>query len=137
MELKGREFRRGRRAEWEVKQVRQGQAADLTLCDQPLKRLSPSGRYKFYEFWPRHTGAEAAAGAGAGAEAGEVDENELIPAVHAFMNTHSHTQPHTDTHIHTHLLIYSVIDIVSAHFLSFLYSYFASFPFYFCIHKTQ
>lgn len=129
MELKGREFRRGRRAEWgvrQVRQVRQGQAADLTLCDQPLKRLSPSGRYKFYEFWPRHTGAEAAAG--------ELDENELIPAVHAFMNT---VYTHTATHRHTHILIYSVIDIVSAHFLSFLSSYFASFPFYFCIHKTQ
>lgn len=108
MELKGREFRRGRRAEWEVRQVRQGQAADLTLCDQPLKRLSPSGRYKFYEFWPRHTGAEAAAGAGA--EAGEVDENELIPAVHAFMNTvytHTATHSHTQTHTYTHIFLYT------------------------------
>lgn len=76
--------------------MRQGQAADLTLCDQPLKRLSPSGRYKFYEFWPRHTGAAARAGA----EAGEVDENELIPAVHAFMNT-------VYTHTYTHIFLYT------------------------------
>lgn len=69
--------------------MRKGQAVDLTLCDQPLKRLSPSGRYKFYEFWPRHTAAEA----------GEVDENELIPAVHAFMNT-------VYTHTHTHTVLY-------------------------------
>lgn len=105
MELKGREFRRGRRAEWGVRQVRQGQAADLTLCDQPLKRLSPSGRYKFYEFWPRHTGAEAAATA----EVGEVDENELIPAVHAFMNTvctHTATHRHTHTHTSSYILSY-------------------------------
>lgn len=83
----------GRSEEW---QVRKGQAVELTLCDQPLKRLSPSGRYKFYEFWPWHTGAEA----------GEVDENELIPAVHAFMNTvHTNTDTHryTQTHIHTSL----------------------------------
>lgn len=106
MELKGREFRRGKRAEWGVRQVRQGQAADLTLCDQPLKRLSPSGRYKFYEFWPRHTGAEAEAAAGA--EAGEVDENELIHAVHAFMNTvYTHTATHRHTHTHTSSYILS------------------------------